>query len=414
MTAKTVAITRLPNGLSIATDHIESVQSVCAGVWFKVGSRHEQATENGVAHLIEHMAFKGTARRNAYDIVREAEDVGGFLNAYTSREVTAYYGRFLAEHMPLAMDLLSDIVLNPRFEAEELERERNVILQELGQALDTPDDIIFDHFQEAAYPNQGAGQPVLGRAEVIENLDLSELIAFRDQWYDPAMMTVCASGKVSHDQLVALAEEAFGHLQPKQSANPSKAFYTGGQFHETRQDLEQVHLVLGYPASSFMDESYYTGSVLATLLGGGMSSRLFQEVREKRGLVYGIQAFLSSMADAGLFSIYAGTGAEQVEELLPLLHQCLADVSKQIDNDEIERAKAQHLASLMMARESTTARCEALSQAALWGLPTTDPDVIASKVSAVTRSDLIDYAGELLTQNPTLATIGPIAAPSMV
>ena len=303
----TTQLSTLANGLRVATDRVDTVDTVSLGIWVDVGTRHEAADINGVAHFLEHMAFKGTERRSALAIAEEIEAVGGHLNAYTSRESTAYYAKVLKEDVPLALDILSDILQHSTFEPQELERERAVILQEIGQANDTPDDIIFDHFQECAYPDQAMGRPVLGRPEIIRQLGRDAVLAYLRDHYGAQRMVLAAAGNLDHDHVASLAEKLLGDLPAERSATTEPARYAGGDRREER-DLEQLHLVLGFPGPVLGDPDFYAASVLSTAFGGGMSSRLFQEIREKRGLVYTIHSFVHGYRDGGLFGIYAGTG----------------------------------------------------------------------------------------------------------
>ncbi|HEV7996566.1 MAG TPA: pitrilysin family protein, partial [Stellaceae bacterium] len=278
----TVRVSTLANGLHIATDRIDTVDTVSLGIWVDVGTRHEPPAINGVAHFLEHMAFKGTERRSALAIAEEIEAVGGHLNAYTSRESTAFYAKVLKEDVPLALDILADILQHSTFEAEEMERERTVILQEIGQANDTPDDIIFDHFQECAYPDQAMGRPVLGRPEIIRRLGREDVTAYLRDHYGARRMVLAAAGNLDHDRFAALAEKLLGGMPADRPAATEPARYAGGDRREQR-DLEQLHLVLGFPGLTLADPDFYAASVLSTAFGGGMSSRLFQEIREKRG-----------------------------------------------------------------------------------------------------------------------------------
>ncbi|HXA72502.1 MAG TPA: pitrilysin family protein, partial [Stellaceae bacterium] len=302
-----VRVSRLANGMRVVTDSMDTVETASIGVWVGVGTRHEPAEINGVAHMLEHMAFKGTERRSSLAIAKEIEAVGGHVNAYTSREQTAYYAKVLAGDVPLALDILSDILQHSVFDAAELERERQVILQEIGQAEDTPDDIVFDYFQECAFPDQGMGRPVLGRAEIIRRLDRGTIADYMHRHYGAAGMVLAAAGKLDHDQVVSLAERLFTALPEVAVARAEAPRYKGGDLRKVR-DLEQVHVVLGFPGLAFNDPDYHALSVLSAALGGGMSSRLFQEIREKRGLVYSIYSFIHAYSDSGLFGIYAGTG----------------------------------------------------------------------------------------------------------
>jgi len=402
-----IRLTRLDSGLTVATDAMAGIETAAIGVWVGVGTRHEPASINGVAHLLEHMAFKGTKRRNARDISVEIESVGGHLNAYTSRENTAYYARVLAEDVPLALDIVSDILQHSVFDENELARERTVVLQEIGQAEDTPDDIIFDHFQACAFPDQALGRPVLGTAEIVGNLSREAIRGYMREHYAGERLILCAAGKVDHDRIVALAAEAFVDLPRAGSSPTDRARYVGGDFREVR-DLEQVHLVLGFPGVGYADPDYYAATVYSTLLGGGMSSRLFQEIREKRGLVYSIHSFTSSYCDGGLFGIYAGTGEAEVTELLPLVCDELVKAADTIDAEEVRRARAQLKAGILMAREGPSARCEQLAQQLLvYGRPLPMEEIIA-RVDAVDVQQVAAVARRLRAGPLTLAALGPI------
>lgn len=405
----TVQVTRLDNGLRIATDRVDAVQTVSLGAWVDVGTRHEAPDLNGIAHLLEHMAFKGTERRSARDIAEEIESVGGQLNAYTGRENTAYYAKVMHEDMPLALDVIADILQNSVFDPDELARERAVVLQEIGQALDTPDDIIFDHFQEVAYPEQALGRPVLGRAEIVAELARESLMGYMGHHYGANNMVVTASGKVQHE---AFVDQVAGHFAglPANSANPvEQAVYRGGDFRE-RRDLEQVHLVCGLEGVGYRHDDYYTIMVLSTLFGGGMSSRLFQEVREKRGLAYSIYSFVSAFSDSGLFGVYAGTGENDVAELLPVICESLKTLADGIPDDEVRRAKAQLRANMFMCQESTSARCEQLAQQLLAFDRPIPTEEILSRIEAVDSDGLARTAGQLARSQPCFSALGPISA----
>jgi predicted Zn-dependent peptidase len=402
-----VRLTTLDNGFRVVTDRMDGVETASLGVWVDVGTRHEPAEVNGVAHLLEHMAFKGTARRSAQAIAEEIEAVGGHLNAYTSREQTAYYAKVLAEDAPLAVDILADILQHSVFDEEELARERTVILQEIGQANDTPDDIIYDLLQERAYPDQPMGRPVLGRPEIIETIPRDRVASYLRDTYAAPGMVLAAAGKVDHDRLVDLAQKAFDRL-PKQSiASTSPARYAGGDIREER-DLEQVHVLLGFPGMTFADPDYYAAGVLSTALGGGMSSRLFQEIREKRGLVYSIYSFAHSYRDGGLFGVYAGTGEDQVAELMPVMCHELRRIADDVDETELGRARAQLKAGLLMSLESTSSRCEQIAQHLLVFGELLDPRDIVRRIEAVDREAVARAARRIVAEPPTVAALGPI------
>ena len=407
MSDDSVRITRLDNGLTIATDHIPHVETVALGAFVGVGTRHESAAENGVAHLLEHMAFKGTATRSARDIAEEIEAVGGLLNAYTGRESTAFYAKVLKEHAPLALDIISDILLNPAFDQQELKRERQVILQEIGQAHDTPDDIIFDHFQETAFPGQGVGRPVLGRSEIIQQLGPDDLRAYMRRFYGAENMVISAAGKIDHDAFVEMAAKAFDGLPSVQAETAEPASYVGGDYRESRE-LEQVHVILGLPGVGYRDPDYYASAVLATLLGGGMSSRLFQTLREERGLVYTVFSFHNAASDSGLFGVYAGTGQDEVAELMPVVCEEIADVAHNVGDAELERARAQLKASILMSRESTSGRCEQLANnLMIYGRAMTTQEIVDA-LEAVDADQVRQLAGRLAASRPTLTSLGPV------
>ena len=316
--SETTRITTLDSGLRVATETMASVQTASVGVWIDVGARYETPEVNGVAHMLEHMAFKGTERRSARAIAEAIENVGGHLNAYTSREHTAYYARVMADDLPLAAELLADILQHSIFDESELARERTVILQEIGQVQDTPDDLVFDLFQETAYPGQSLGRSILGPAEIVAALPRTALIDYMAHHYGPEHLVLAAAGKVEHERLVELAERLFRDLPAPAPHRPDDARYEGGERREERE-LEQAHLLLGLPAFSYMDDDFYALQVLSTMLGGGMSSRLFQEVRENRGLAYSVFSFASCYDDTGVLGIYAGTGEKETAELVPVV-----------------------------------------------------------------------------------------------
>jgi predicted Zn-dependent peptidase len=402
-----IRLTRLDNGLTVVTDRMETVETASLGVWVNAGTRHETPDINGVSHLLEHMAFKGTERRTARAIAEEIEAVGGHLNAYTSREHTAYYAKILKEDVGLALDIIADILQHSTIDAEELAREQAVVVQEISQSIDTPDDIIFDHFQETAYPGQAVGRPVLGTAELVRGMSSKTLSGYMRNNYGADRMILAAAGNLDHDKVVALAETHFNALPPDCVAVEDAARYQGGEYRETR-DLEQVHLVLGFDGISYDDPDFYAASVLSTLLGGGMSSRLFQEVREKRGLVYSIYSFTSSYTDGGLFAIYAGTGENEVEEVIPVVCDEVMKVTQSVGADEVQRARAQLKASILMAMESTSARCEQLARhLQAYGRLVPVEEMVA-KVEAIDAQMVAAVARRLFTGTPTFAAIGPL------
>lgn len=399
----------LSNGFRIVTEHMPGLASAALGVWVQAGGRHERAEQNGIAHFLEHMAFKGTSRRSALEIAEEIEDVGGYINAYTSREMTAYYARVLAEDTGLALDLIADILLDPSLDAREIEVERGVILQEIGQVLDTPDDVVFDWLQEAAYPEQPIGRPILGPADRVRGFDRADLSGFIGQHYGPGQMILSAAGAVDHDRIVRLAETLFGHLPALPLMQAEPAVFRGGEWRRERK-LEQAHLTLAFETPGYRDESFYTGQILATAFGGGMSSRLFQEAREKRGLCYTIFAQAGAYDDTGLMTVYAGTAAGDLGALCDLTVDELRRIAGDLTAREVERARAQLKAGLLMGLESPSARAERLAKlVSIWDRVPPLDDTIA-RIDAVTPESVRAFAERLCSERRTaMALYGPVA-----
>lgn len=404
-----IKITTLANGLRVATEAMPGLETVSLGAWIGAGARNEQAPANGVAHMLEHMVFKGTDRRNAMAIAEEIEAVGGQMNAYTGRENTAYYVKLMKADLGLGVDVIGDILQNSTFDPDEFERERQVILQEIGQAFDTPDDIVFDHFQQAAYPDQALGRPVLGTTDTVGGMQRDTVVNYLRGHYAGPSMVVAGAGALEHDRFVDLVSEHFGGLHaPPPPPEPQKAVYRGGEVREERE-LEQAHIVLGFDGVGFHDPDFHALTVLSTALGGGMSSRLFQEVREKRGLVYSIYSFTASYTDGGLFGIYAGTGPDDVAELVPVVCDEICRAAEDMTDAEVDRARAQLRAGVLMALETSMARCEQLAQQLLiYGRPVALPEILA-KVDAVDTAAVRRVAKRLRLGKPSLAAIGPLA-----
>jgi predicted Zn-dependent peptidase len=402
-----VRLTTLPNGFRIITDSIATVETASVGVWIGAGSRNETIHNNGVAHFLEHMAFKGTTTRSAYEIARAIEDVGGYLNAYTSREITAYYARVLKQDVGLAIDILGDILENSIFAEEELLKERDVILQEISQSRDTPDDIVFDYFQETAYPNQPLGRTILGPERNVTGMTRETLIDFMQTHYNPSQMVFAAAGNVNHEEIV---EKVQGHFHLKKNSIPSlqePAFYQGGTFQETRE-LEQLHLILGFQGISTQHKDFYTAALYSTILGGGMSSRLFQEVREKRGLAYSIYSFSSSYKDSGIFGVYAGTSKKEGPQVIQVVKEELHKSTHMISEEEVNRAKSQLKAGLLMGMESTSHRAKTLAQQLLTFGKTFSPEEIVLKIESPSLEEIHSFGKSILSSSSTLAAIGPL------
>ena len=402
-------ISILSNGLTIVSDPMPGLESAAVGVWVNTGARNETQGQIGVSHMLEHMAFKGTAKRSARALSEEIEAVGGVLNAYTSREQTAFHARILKPDVALALDLLGDILINPAFADDEIARERQVVLQEIGQARDTPDDIIFDHLQAAIYRGQPMGWPILGEEATVAAFHRDMLKAYMASNYCAGAMTLIASGAVAHDEIVALAEKSFAGLKPGAPAAPQAAVYGGGEA-RFAEDLEQAHIAFAFPGLSNADPDYFVGQLYTAALGGGMSSRLFQEAREKRGLCYSIYAFTSGFQDSGFLSVYAGTGAAEAGEIAAVVAGEMEAIAGDLSEAELSRSRAQLKASLLMGLERPAGRADQIA-GQLFALGRIQPPAeIIAQLDAVDLDAVKAYAARVMqTGQPAIAAIGPIA-----
>jgi predicted Zn-dependent peptidase len=403
----TVEVTRLPSGLAVVTDSMPHLQSAALGVWVGAGSRDERADEHGISHLLEHMAFKGTKRRNARQIAETIEAVGGDLNAATSVETTGYFARVLKNDVPLALDVLSDILSEPTFDPEELRREQNVIVQEIGGAEDAPDDLVFDRLQETAFPKQPVGRSILGTPETVRSFNSAKLRTYLNRNYKAPDMLVAAAGAVDHCQIVEEVERRFAAFTGPAGPEPQPAKFQGGTRVETR-DLEQVHIAMALHGISVTDPQLHSLQVFTSALGGGMSSRLFQEVREIRGLCYAIHAFHMPYSDTGLFGLYAGTDETDAPELMRVVIDQIGNATETLKEAEINRAKAQMKAGLLMALESSETRIGQLARQMLaYGRPIPLEEIVAM-VEAVTVESA-RAAGRALVERgrPAIAALGP-------
>ncbi len=403
----TIRLTTLKNGLRVITDHVPSIDSVALGVWADVGTRDEDLAHNGVAHMVEHMLFKGTKRRNAVQIAEEIEDAGGQVNAWTSREMTAYHIHLLKEDTGLALDILADMLQNSTLPQEEIERERGVILQEIGMTADTPDDLVFDYYQETAYPGQALGAPILGRADIISGMQREALEGYISRFYSPRRLVLSAAGGVDHDSFARMAEKLFTHLPADTEEKHPPAQYKGGE-HRAEKELEQSHIVIGFRGIPRHDERYFAAVALSTILGGGMSSRLFQEVREKRGLAYSVFSFHSAFADDGQFAIYAGTGPDDLPQLVPVLCDEARKMFDTVTDNELARAKTQMRASLLMGRESMMTRANQQAKQLLNFGTVLDVQEKLDKIAAVSIAGIQALARQIFATRPTLAALGPL------
>jgi predicted Zn-dependent peptidase len=399
MFAKTV----LDNGIRIVSHEMPDHRSASLGIWVENGSRHESPEKNGISHFIEHLLFKGTERRTAAQIAEEMDAVGGVLNAFTSKEHTCYYAKVLDENFPLAVDLLTDIFLHSIFDTEEIERERSVILQEISQTEDTPDDYVHDLFSVDFYDNHPLARPICGTVETVTSFRRKDFLSFFKSRYRPRRVIVSAAGHLSHENLVKEMAQRLGGVADgdgkKALADPLEGETApqvrSGIFHHSKK-LEQVHLCLGGVGINQSDPKRYVAYVLNTILGGGMSSRLFQEIREKRGKAYSVYSFMSTYRDVGYLGVYAGTSMESIEEVVDLILKELKSLAAgNIKDDEIRRTQGQLVGSMMLGLESTDSWMSHIARNEIYFGRSITTDEICQGIRSVTREEIIDLAGSL-------------------
>jgi predicted Zn-dependent peptidase len=389
---------------------MKETEAVSLSLWTKVGSRYEPANLNGISHFLEHMAFKGTKTRNAQQIAEAFDSIGGMFNAATGREYTTYYAKVLKEHFRQAADIIADITLNSLFDQEELDRERGVILQEIAMTNDTPDDVLFEHYQEIAFPEQAIGRSILGPPEHIQNFTRQNFVDYVGKYYTAPNMVLAVAGNIEHQQVMDFAQQAFASLSSTPAEPAEKARYNGG-VKLIQKDLEQVHIALGWQGSGYLSEDIYRLQLLAAILGGSMSSRLFQEIREKRGLAYHVSTFTSNYCDTGLFSAYAGCAPEKVDELLPVVFEQLHKATTTLKEEELERAKNQVKAALLMGYESSNFCADELGRHLMCFGRVIEYKEIIEKLEQLSLQDLQDALLGIVSQSEiSLCAIGNIKA----
>lgn len=400
-----VITSQLDNGITIATQNIPHMSSATVGIFIKTGSRNEKLRQHGLSHLLEHMAFKGSLNYSAKQIAETIENVGGEINAATSVEVTAYYTKLLKEDINLGLSILSDILTYPEFNEEELVKEKHVILQEIGAAHDTPDDILFDYFMATAYPNQALGRSTLGTKQTISYFTPKDLHDYMNASYHSQCLTICAVGNIEHDNFAREAEKSMSGYRSKSSeAYMEPAHYTGGSFIEKRSLLD-TQFILGFEAFSCYSENFYKGQILSIILGGGMCSRLFQEVREKLGLCYSIYSFSIGYMDSGIFAIHSATQGDEIELLTNTIIEEIRKICDNITLEELNRAKTQYKAQLIMSQEHNESRCGQIARQILMHGHTIPNLVILEKINSITIDDLKDVAKKIFTEKPPTLTI---------
>lgn len=398
----------LANGLTLVSESLDHVRSVAVGVWLKRGSRHEAARQSGISHFIEHMVFKGTRSRTAQQIAAEVDEVGGLMDAFTSKEYAAFHLKVLDQHLALAVELLGDIVLNPRFDPLEIAKEKRVVFEEMAMVEDTPDDLVMERFHEALWPGHALGRPILGTRATVRRFDRRELRDFFRRAYQPGNLVVAAAGHFDHAELEKLVEQAFGRLRPGRPARRGSAPRPrAAVVLRSKAELEQVHLCLGVPAPHQTHPQRFAAHVLNTVLGGSLSSRLFQNVRERRGLAYAISSGLTTHADAGALSIYAATRRETLEEVLGLCLEELRGLAREpLPADELRRAKDHLKGGLMLSLEGTGSRMSYLARQEIYFGREVGLDELLDEVERVDQA-AVQAMGRRLVKGPlTLSLIG--------
>jgi predicted Zn-dependent peptidase len=390
-----VKTTRLPNGLTILTEHMPGLRSVTLGIWLRRGSRHESPQLNGICHFIEHALFKGTKRRSAHDIAMESDRLGGHLDAYTTHEMTGFSMKVVDSAMPAAFDLIADMLANPRFDEDDLKREQNVIIEEMKMVEDTPEEFLGELFNAAYFPDHSLGRPIEGTVATVSSFDRDKTARFHAENYAPANLVIAAAGNVEHDQLVDLATRNFGNTngQPSQSLSATAPAAAAPIVIERKGELEQAHLIIAAPWPSATSADRYVASMLGTIIGGSTSSRLWQSIREERGLAYAIGAGGNTFSDIGMFTIYAGASPAHIDQVLDLsLKELRRAVREPAAEDELKLAKDQAISTILLSLESSSARVGALARQEIVHGRRIPPNEIIQRIEAVTREDMLAIA----------------------
>ena len=404
---KNIRITTLPNKIRVITEKQPDADSISLGVWVGVGSRYETKAQSGISHFLEHMAFKGTTTRSALQIAKEIEDVGGIINAYTGQDMTAYYTRILKKQLPIGLDIISDIVQHSIMDEKELNTEKGVIIQELNMYKDQPKHVAWTNFDETAYPNQPLGRDIGGDPKVIQKMTPKTMLDYMHSHYTTDKIIISAVGDIDPDSFVKKCEKLFTDLSTAPAIIPEPAHYVGG-YKYVKKNHEQVNLMLGFEGVSYDSPDLWTSKLLATILGGGMTSRLFQEIREKRGLVYTIHAHSSCESDTGIFYIYAGTGEKEITTLLPTLCDELKKVTSAITDEELIKTKTQLKAALLMRAEEISEHADNNASELLHYGKIRTKEALVKEINAVTKQQIINYAQKLFISKPTISALGPI------
>ncbi len=404
-----VEVTRLENGLTVVTHAMPHLETVALGIWVKAGARDELPEENGIAHFLEHMAFKGTKRRSAQAIAEEIENVGGEINAATGMETTTYYARVLKDDWKLALDILADIFTESTLDPGEMERERDVILQEIAASKDQPDDLVFDLAQAASYGEHPLGRSILGPADLIETMTREQMLSWRERNYWASRIVVCAAGNIDHKALAKECERMLGGIERGQGPQRQSPVFASSAQTEAKP-LDQTHIVLGFSAPNYRDPRIYQLQILSSVLGGGMSSRLFQEVREKRGLCYSVFSYGTSYEDVGQLGVYAATSPEHTPELIEVTANVMLSMGKEVSAKEVDRAKAQLKSSLVMNLESASARADQIARQYLAFGEVPEVSTLVKRIEGVNAGDVRSLAEEIFTSSrPSLSAVGQLS-----
>lgn len=410
-TERDIQRAELPNGVVIVTERMPHVRSVSVGIWLGTGSRAESPDRNGIAHFIEHMVFKGTRKRTAEEIAQSVDSVGGMLDAFTAKEMTCFNAKVLDEHLPVAVDVLSDLVLHPRFDAADLAKEKQVVLEEIKMEEDNPEYLIHELFTQNFWRGHPLGRPILGTPETVSQFSRSSVSECYEEWYAPNRVVITAAGNLEHARLVDLVEREFGGAtRAAAPAKPAPPRTHAGIDQRDKKELEQVHIVLGVPSYPLAHERRYAASLLNVILGGGMSSRLFQNIRERQGLAYAIESDLSPYTDSGVLSVYAGTSRESATQLIRSVCDEFRSVRADgVTEEELRRAKDHLKGSMMLSLESTSARMSNLARQAMYlGRFITLDEMLAS-IEKVTREEVHTIARDFFDPDRiTLTVLGSL------
>lgn len=405
-----VRTTRLPNGLTILTEHMPGLRSVTLGIWVRRGSRHESPQLNGICHFIEHALFKGTQRRSAHDIAMESDRLGGHMDAYTTHEMTGFSMKVVDSAMPAAFDLMADMLANPRFDEHDLKREQNVIIEEMKMVEDTPEEFLGELFNAAYFPDHPLGRPIEGTVATVSSFDREQTAVFHGGNYAPANLVIAAAGNVDHGELVDLATKSFGNTngRPAQSATDSVPAVAAPIIIERKGELEQAHLIIAAPWPSATSNDRYVASMLGTIIGGSTSSRLWQSIREERGLAYAIGAGGNTFTDVGMFTIYAGASPAHIDQVLDLSLKELRRAAREpAAEDELKLAKEQAISTILLSLESSSARVGALARQEIVHGRRIPPDEIIQRIESVTREDMLSLAQtHFTTQSLAVGALG--------